>query len=156
SIDFVAALKLETAQAPRLRRLILALSISCNVGLLAFFKYMNFFLDSVHSALGWFDVHSERVFCDLILPLGISFYTFETISYVVDVYRGRVRAERNLLDYALFILFFPHLVAGPIVRPRDFLPQLRQPRRISWSRGQLGVQLFLLGLFKKAVLADHL
>src|SRR5262249_45692383 len=88
--------------------------------------------------------------------LGISFYTFETISYVVDVYRRRIPPERNLLDYALFILFFPHLIAGPIVRPGDFLPQTRRAKRWSWNRIQLGVRLFLLGLFKKAALADNL
>jgi alginate O-acetyltransferase complex protein AlgI len=92
----------------------------------------------------------------LILPLGISFYTFEAINYTVDVYRGRVRAERNLAHLLVFILFFPHLVAGPIVRAGDFLPQLRRPKRWDWLRIQLGVQLFLMGLFKKMAIADRM
>jgi alginate O-acetyltransferase complex protein AlgI len=156
SIDFAAALKIESMASPRLRRLILGLSIGCNLTLLGFFKYMNFFLDSVHSALGCFGVQYDQPLYTIILPLGISFYTFEAISYVVDVYRGRIKAERNLLDYALFIMFFPHLIAGPIVRPRDFLPQLARAKRFRWERMQLGVKLFLVGLFKKAILADHL
>ena len=93
---------------------------------------------------------------DVLLPLGISFYTFETISYIVDVYSGRTKAVRNPLDYALFILFFPHLMAGPIVRAGHFLPQVQRPKRFSWDRANLGVWLILRGLFLKAILADHL
>jgi alginate O-acetyltransferase complex protein AlgI len=92
---------------------------------------------------------------NLVLPLGISFYTFETISYIVDVYRGKIQPVRNPLDYALYIMFFPHLIAGPIVRPHEFLPQLQRPKRFNWDRMQLGLQFFLLGLFKKAVIADR-
>src|SRR5262249_22966069 len=83
-----------------------------------------------------------------------SFYTFETISYVLDVNRGVIKALRNPLDYALYIMFFPHLLAGPIVRPRHFLPQLQQRKRFDWDRMQLGLQYFFIGLFKKAVIAD--
>jgi alginate O-acetyltransferase complex protein AlgI len=92
----------------------------------------------------------------VILPIGISFYTFEAINYTVDVYRGRVRAERDLAHFLLFITFFPHLVAGPIVRARDFLPQVRRPKRWDWARMQLGAQLFLLGLVKKLAIADRM
>jgi len=102
--------------------------------------------------LGWsVPVPTAQAF----LPLGISFYTFEAISYVVDVYRGKTRPVRNPLDYAVYIMFFPHLVAGPIVRPNEFLPQLARPKRFDWPRFQAGVQLFLIGLFKKAVIADQ-
>src|SRR5262249_6156325 len=87
---------------------------------------------------------------------GISFYTFEAINYTVDVYRGRVRAERNLANFMLFILFFPHLVAGPIVRARDFLPQVVRRKRWSWPRAQLGVRFFPMGLFKKLPVADRM
>jgi alginate O-acetyltransferase complex protein AlgI len=156
SVDFVTAQMMESTASARRRKVLLILSISINLSLLAFFKYMNFFLDSVYTLVGWFGSSGQRSALDLLLPLGISFYTFETISYIVDVYMGRTRAERNLLDYALYILFFPHLIAGPIVRPRDFLPQLRCPKRFSWTRCYLGIRLFLLGLFKKAILADHL
>jgi alginate O-acetyltransferase complex protein AlgI len=93
---------------------------------------------------------------DVILPIGISFYTFEAINYMVDVYRGRLRAERNFADFLLFILFFPHLVAGPIVRARDFLPQIKRRKRWDWARLHLGAQLFLLGLLKKFVVADRM
>jgi alginate O-acetyltransferase complex protein AlgI len=158
SVDYVVALQLEKVHALRWRRLLLILSIGANLGLLAFFKYVNFFLDTTFSALSLFGWESSKpsLFENVILPLGISFYTFETISYIVDVYQGRIKAVRNLLDYALYIMFFPHLVAGPIVRPRDFLPQIRQRKRFNWDRFQLGVQYFLVGLFKKAVIADHL
>src|SRR5262249_46315835 len=88
--------------------------------------------------------------------VGISFYTFEAISYTVDVYRRRIPAERNLSHFMLFILFFPHLVAGPVVRARDFLPQARRRKHWSWLRMGLGARLYLLGLVKKLVIADHL
>jgi alginate O-acetyltransferase complex protein AlgI len=156
SADFAAALWIESTPSPALRRTLLIGSISINLGLLGFFKYANFFLDSAGRLLGLFDVTLSRPTLEIILPLGISFYTFETISYVVDVYRGRTRAVRDPLDYALFIMFFPHLVAGPIVRPRDFLPQLRRVKRFDWDRAHLGVRLFLVGFFKKSVIADHL
>jgi alginate O-acetyltransferase complex protein AlgI len=92
----------------------------------------------------------------VILPVGISFYTFEAINYTVDVYRRRISAERDLGHFLLFILFFPHLVAGPIVRAKDFLPQIRRRKRWDWARIHLGVQFILMGLFKKLAVADHL
>jgi alginate O-acetyltransferase complex protein AlgI len=92
----------------------------------------------------------------VIIPIGLSFYTFEAINYTVDVYRRHIRAERNFANFMLFILFFPHLVAGPIVRARDFLPQVRRRKRPSWTRFHLGGQLILLGLCKKLVLADQM
>jgi alginate O-acetyltransferase complex protein AlgI len=93
---------------------------------------------------------------NVILPIGISFYTFEAINYTVDVYRRRVPAERNLAHFMLFITFFPHLVAGPIVRARDFLPQIRRPKHWDWARMQLGVQFLLMGVFKKVAIADRM
>jgi alginate O-acetyltransferase complex protein AlgI len=156
SVDYVAALQLERLTRTWQRRALLCASITTNLGLLAFFKYANFFLASAYTVEGWLGGTPSRRFLDIVLPLGISFYTFETISYIVDVYRGRARAVRNPLEYAVFILFFPHLVAGPIVRPRDFLPQLKRRHFFNWDRLQLGVQFFLLGLFKKTVLADNL
>src|SRR5207244_11042751 len=93
---------------------------------------------------------------NVILPIGISFYTFEAISYTIDVYRGRIRAERSLAHFMLFILFFPHLIAGPIVRGRDFLPQTGRPKRWSWPRLHLGLQFFILGMFKKLAIADRM
>jgi alginate O-acetyltransferase complex protein AlgI len=156
SVDYFAAQAIETSGSSRRRRLLLIGSISINLGLLAFFKYVNFFLTSAEGFLALFKIEWTHTPLDLALPLGISFYTFETISYVVDVYRGRAKAVRDPLDYALFIMFFPHLVAGPIVRPRDFLPQFQREKRFSWNRMYLALRLFLLGFFKKAVIADRL
>ena len=156
AFDYAVAIRLETMRSPAHRRLLLALSIGTSLALLAFFKYTNFLLDSARTTLNLFGAGVEPVLVNIVLPLGISFYTFETISYVVDVYLGRVKAVRDPVDYALYILFFPHLIAGPIVRPRDFLPQIRRAKRFNWDRVQLGAQFFLIGLFKKVVLADHL
>lgn len=155
-VDFVAAQALERTGSPGTRRFILTASIVTNLGLLAYFKYANFFLDSACATLGWCGLDSHHPVVQVALPLGISFYTFETISYMVDVYCGRCRAIRNPVDYAVFILFFPHLIAGPIVRPRDFLPQIGRRKRWDWERLYLGGRFFLLGFCKKAILADRL
>ena len=154
--DFWIARGIERAQSQRLRRALLVLSLCVSLGLLGFFKYTNFLLGLVWPVIRPLGVTSDPPFFKIILPLGISFYTFETISYVVDVYRRRIPAERNLLHYMLFLMFFPHLIAGPIVRPGDFLPQLERLRSLDWSRVELGARLFLLGLLKKAVIADQL
>lgn len=154
--DFWIARGIERTQSPRLRRALLVLSLCVSLGLLGFFKYTNFLLGLVWPVIRPLGATSDPPFLKIILPLGISFYTFETISYVVDVYRRRIPAERRLLNYMLFLMFFPHLIAGPIVRPGDFLPQLERLRSFDWSRVELGARLFLLGLLKKAVIADQL
>ncbi len=156
SIDFASALAMERLQSPWKRRTLLVVSIGLNLGLLGYFKYVNFFLDSAYVVQSWLGIESHRRVLQVVLPLGISFYTFETISYIADVYLGRIRASRNPIEYAVFILFFPHLVSGPIVRPKDFLPQTRRFRRFNWDRMQIGIQFFLLGIFKKCALADQL
>jgi alginate O-acetyltransferase complex protein AlgI len=157
SVDYFVARWLERDLPSGMRRLLLVVSVGTNLGLLAYFKYSNFFLESAADALRILGFSGHAVtWASAVLPLGISFYTFETISYVVDVYRGRIRAVRNFVDYAVYIMFFPHLLAGPIVRPRDFLPQVRARKHFRWDRLQLGAQFFLLGLFKKCVLADQL
>ena len=156
AVDYVVARRLMTTEAPTMRRALLALSVCVTLSLLVFFKYANFLAASAVFGLNLAGAHLKSPLWDIVLPLGISFYTFETISYVVDVYRRRIPAARSILDYALYILFFPHLIAGPIVRPGFFLPQVQRMKRFDWARLQLGVQIFLRGLFKKAVLADHL
>jgi alginate O-acetyltransferase complex protein AlgI len=156
TIDYLLALGIAASNAPWVRRCLVAFSVVANLSLLCYFKYVNFFLASVEQALRAAGASVSFPVLSVILPIGVSFYTFEAISYVVDVYRGRIRAERNLANLLLFVLFFPHLVAGPIVRARDFLPQVRRPKRWSWPRLELGVQLFLLGLFKKWVLGDRM
>ena len=156
TLDYILARAIEAVRAPRGRRALVAVSVTANLGLLAYFKYANFFLGSLEEVLRRCGAAASFPALSVVLPVGISFYTFEAINYVVDVYRGRVRAERNLAHFMLFILFFPHLVAGPIVRARDFLPQVRRRHRWDWARVQLGARLFLLGLFKKWVIADRM
>jgi len=156
TMDYVLARGMDAWTAPRRRRLLLAVSLCVNLGLLAYFKYTNFFLQSLEDGLHAAGLHASLPLLRVILPIGISFYTFEAINYTVDVYRRRIPAERDLSHFLLFITFFPHLVAGPIVRARDFLPQLRRPRRWSWTRAQIGVEVFLIGFFKKVVVADRL
>ncbi|MBA4016141.1 MAG: MBOAT family protein [Pirellula sp.] len=138
------------------RKLLLTVSLVGNLGLLCYFKYMNFFLHSVEEALRAMGAESSMPVLNVMLPIGISFYTFEAISYTVDVYQRRIQAERNLFHFMLFITFFPHLVAGPIVRARDFLPQISRSKHWNWARLHLGIQYFLVGMFKKMVIADRM
>ncbi|HEX3314330.1 MAG TPA: MBOAT family O-acyltransferase [Gemmataceae bacterium] len=156
SADYFVGRGLDACRSQRLRRLLLCTSLAMNLGLLCWFKYVNFFLGSLEESLRLVGVSASFPLLSVLLPVGISFYTFEAISYIVDIYRRRMPAERRLDHFLLFITFFPHLVAGPIVRARDFLPQVRRPKRFQWTRAQIGVQLFLLGMFKKLVIADRL
>jgi alginate O-acetyltransferase complex protein AlgI len=152
AIDYTAARWIEGTADVRRRKLALVASLAANLGFLGFFKYYNFAAANVAALL---DLPARSFALDVVLPLGISFHTFQSISYVVDVYRGRQAAIRNPLDYALFIAFFPQLVAGPIVRARDFFRDLfewRPPSNEELSRGAL---LVLLGLTKKMALADQ-
>jgi alginate O-acetyltransferase complex protein AlgI len=156
SVDYFVALRLNRlSPSSPWRKWLVVLSVSINLGILAYFKYAAFMLNSVTEVTHWLGWSVPVPHIEAFLPLGISFYTFEAISYVVDVYRGKTVPMRNPLDYAVYIMFFPHLVAGPIVRPNEFLPQLARRKRFDWPRFQAGVQLFLLGLFKKMVIADQ-
>jgi alginate O-acetyltransferase complex protein AlgI len=141
---------------PGLRRGLLIAGVVGNLGLLAFFRYMNFFLDSLRAAAGVAGAEVSLPALEILAPVGISFYTFEAISYLADVHAGKIPAERHPDRFLLFILFFPHLLAGPIVRARDFLFQTRRERRFHWLRAQVGVEYFLMGMFKKTVLADRM
>ncbi|MDB5306301.1 MAG: putative rane protein involved in D-alanine export [Gemmataceae bacterium] len=154
--DYLIARGLESSTSWSWRRFFLGVSVVGNLGLLCYFKYANFFLRSLEEALSAAGGTASLPVLSVMLPIGISFYTFEAISYTVDVYRRRIPAERNPLHFLLFITFFPHLVAGPIVRARDFLPQIRKRKRWNWGRVHLGVQYFLLGLCKKMVIADRM
>jgi alginate O-acetyltransferase complex protein AlgI len=155
-LDYLLALAIERSTAPWLRKQLLCVSLFANLGLLCYFKYANFFLLSLNDALKVAGMSAFFRPLNVLLPVGISFYTFEAINYIVDVYRRRIRAERNLGDFMLFILFFPHLIAGPIVRARDFLPQIKRPKRWSWARMYLGTGYFLMGLVKKLAIADRM
>ena len=157
--DFLFARWMDSSQRPRLRKAIVWASVCMNLGVLCYFKYRGFFLNELHESLGRFGLdanYSKLNPMDILVPFGISFYTFEAISYAVDVYKRKIRAERSLPHFLLFILFFPHLVAGPIVRAGDFLRQAHRRKRWNWLRVQIGLQLFLLGAFKKLAIADRM
>jgi alginate O-acetyltransferase complex protein AlgI len=156
ALDYALARGMEMTGSRRRRKLLLGVSLVANIGLLCYFKYANFFLRSLEQTLQALGAQTSLPVLQVILPIGISFYTFEAINYTVDVYRRRVQAERNLAHFMLFITFFPHLVAGPIVRARDFLPQIRRPKHWDWMRMNLGVQYLLMGLFKKMAIADRM
>ena len=154
--DFLLARGIEASTSPTRRKGLLFLSLTGNVSLLVYFKYANFFLASLEEALRAAGAQASFPVLHVLAPIGISFYTFEAISYMVDVYQRRIAAERNPFHFLLFITFFPHLIAGPIVRARDFLPQIRHPKQWDWTRIHRGVQLLLVGAFKKMVIADRM
>ncbi|HXW07251.1 MAG TPA: MBOAT family O-acyltransferase [Vicinamibacterales bacterium] len=154
-VDYSCAVALDRLTSVPRRRLVLVLSLGFNLTLLGFFKYFNFFADNLHvlfGALGWtVDFVTVRV----LLPVGISFYTFMTMSYVIDVYRRNLPATRNLLDFAVFVAYFPHLVAGPILRASRLLPQIHSPRHITGDQLRDGAWLIAWGYFLKVYVADN-
>lgn len=156
SLDFFLAIQLEKSSKSGSRKAYLIASVLANMGLLCYFKYANFFLESLKELLSKMGLETHFSFFSIVIPIGISFYTFEAISYMADVYSRKISAEKRLPNFLLFILFFPHLVAGPIVRSRDFLPQIRKTKIWNWSRMHLGLQMVLMGLFKKLVIADRM
>jgi D-alanyl-lipoteichoic acid acyltransferase DltB (MBOAT superfamily) len=155
-IDYFAALKIEGAESDRSRKRWLLLSIAANLGLLAAFKYAMFAYDNAVSLAQLCGLEVRDRHWNILLPLGISFHTFQGISYTVDVYRRQIPAVRSFLDYALFVAFFPQLAAGPIVRAVEFLPQMETPPSPTAKQVTDGLHLFLLGLFKKLFIADQL
>jgi alginate O-acetyltransferase complex protein AlgI len=152
-IDYCAARGMEAR--PAHRRKFLWLSIVTNFGMLGFFKYFNFFVDNVAAALATMGLPWHQPTLRILLPVGISFYTFQAMSYTIDVYKGELHARRNLLDLATFVSFFPHLVAGPIQRASFLLPQVETPRRFSVEKAASGFGLICWGFFKKLVIADN-
>jgi alginate O-acetyltransferase complex protein AlgI len=155
-LDYVCALVIERSRTNRRKRLLVTLSVTANVLLLATFKYLGFFVTEFARLLEALGVGASVPVLEIVLPVGISFYTFQTIGYVVDVYRGKIKASRNLLDYALYVAFFPQLVAGPIERAGNLLPQFQKPRTWSTPAFESGLALAFWGLFKKIVIADNL
>jgi alginate O-acetyltransferase complex protein AlgI len=143
------------AENPKFKRFWFWLSISINVGFLAIFKYYNFFADTFADALAKIGVNVDPVTLNVILPVGISFYTFHGLSYVIDIYKGRIKAEKNFIDYSVFVSFFPLLVAGPIERATHLLPQIKKKRIFEYSKAVDGLCQILWGLFKKVVIADN-
>jgi alginate O-acetyltransferase complex protein AlgI len=150
-VDYACAIRMEESVDRRERSRWLVLSLVTNLGILLYFKYSNFFVDNFASLFG---VRTAPL--AVVLPVGISFFTFKTMSYTIDVYRGQLRACRSLWQYTMFVSFFPELVAGPIVRASVFLPQLTRSLRLTWSNIAAGLQLILLGVTKKLLVADRL
>lgn len=155
-VNYLGGLSLGRTERAGLRKFIVGATVAVDLGVLAFFKYYDFFLTSLDGMLTSLGLQRDLPFLEIILPIGISFFTFQGISYVVDVYRGLIKAERSLLDVMLFKSFFPQLVAGPIVRAADFLPQLHAPARLTREHVAVGVVLILSGLAKKMVIANYL
>ncbi len=155
-LDYGIGLGLARTDRSRWRKLLLACSLTGNLGILALFKYADFFVLSLREMLGSCGIQANLSTLSIILPVGISFYTFQTLSYTIDIYRHRITPTRSYVDFALFVAFFPQLVAGPIVKARDFLPQLETIKRFSWDRLESSTVLFMVGLTKKLLIADSL
>lgn len=156
-IDFSIGLNIPKYKSNKARKLLLWSSVIFNVSVLGFFKYYNFFIDS------WIDLFSlvgyeiKSVWTlNIILPVGISFYTFQTISYIIDIYKGKIKPTEDFISFAFFVSYFPQLVAGPIERATNLLPQITRKREFKYEQGVQGLRLILLGMLKKVVIADSL
>src|SRR5690606_14705467 len=138
------------------RKLLLWVSMASNLGILGFFKYFGFFSSELDRLLTSVGIPGMMPTFSFILPVGISFYTFQTMSYTIDIYRRELKATRNFLDFAVFVSFFPQLVAGPIERAKNFLPQVTRPRTLTPEMFRQGLYLVAIGLFRKIVIADNM
>jgi alginate O-acetyltransferase complex protein AlgI len=156
TIDYVCGRLLENRKDQTARRTILIVGLSANLLILAYFKYVDFLIQTVNNALNPIGFNPEFPLLHVLLPIAISFHTFQSMSYLIDVYRGLIKPMRNFLDYQLFVSFFPVLVAGPIERAKHLLPQIEQPRRVGREDIEAGIGLVVLGFFKKVVIADNL
>lgn len=155
-IDFVAARMIEGTTSPVKRKLLLFLSMGTNLSMLAFFKYFNFFCGTISDGMTMLGMHHSWNAWNIILPVGISFYTFESMSYTIDVYRGEIKAEKAWSRFALFVAYFPHLIAGPILRPHQFLPQMDSKPKLSAEQLENALFMIAQGLIKKVICADFL
>jgi D-alanyl-lipoteichoic acid acyltransferase DltB (MBOAT superfamily) len=155
-VDYSFALKIADSEQPQLRKALLTVSLLMNFGFLGFFKYCNFFVDSFTHVLTFVGVHHvSTFFLKIILPPGISFYTFQEVAYIVDVYHRKQQPSRSLLDYALFISLFPHLIAGPIQRRRVCFRKCSAHASSTRGNSSTGLMLILSGVFRKCVIADN-
>jgi alginate O-acetyltransferase complex protein AlgI len=154
-IDYIAGIQIERAQGFR-RRLWLISSLAANISILAVFKYFNFFVTNANAALAFAGMQSSLPFLTMLLPIGLSFHTFQAMSYTIEVYYGRQKAERHFGIYSLYVMFYPQLVAGPIERPQNVLPQFHEQHRWDWELAKSGLMQMAFGLFKKVVIADRL
>lgn len=155
ALDYYTGIKIHEAQGKSAKKTWLTISLLINLGLLGFFKYYNFFIESFADGLNLLGFRTNAATLDILLPIGISFYTFHGISYVVDIYREKVTPERNFVNYSVFVSFFPLLVAGPIERATHLLPQIRNKRVFNARVFNDGLRQILWGLFKKVVIADN-
>lgn len=151
AIDFTLAKMIYSAKDEWRRKFYIVVTLIVNLGMLGYFKYTNFLFDSFFSFTG-----QDYQPMDIFLPVGVSFFTFQSLSYTLDVYRGNLKPVDNILDYAFFVSFFPQLVAGPIVRASDFLPQIHRPTVVTDEMFGRGIFLIGCGLFKKAVISDYI
>ena len=154
-LDYYTGLKMQNAESLNRKGFWFWLSITVNLGFLGVFKYYNFFAESFTETISHFGLQINPATLNIILPVGISFYTFHGLSYVIDIYKNRIKAERNFVDYAVFVSFFPLLVAGPIERATHLLPQIKKERIFNYSKAVDGLKQILWGLFKKIVIADN-
>ncbi|ESU23915.1 membrane bound O-acyl transferase MBOAT family protein [Flavobacterium saliperosum S13] len=154
-LDYYTGLKMKDAHSVRMKKFWFWLSIGINVGFLGIFKYYNFFAESFAELLSGFGFQANLWTLQVILPVGISFYTFHGLSYVIDIYKNRIEPERNIVDYSLFVSYFPLLVAGPIERATHLLPQIKKRRNFDYTKAVDGLRQILWGLFKKVVIADN-
>ena len=154
-VDYYCGRAIAESDNPARRKLLLAISVTLNLSFLGFFKYCDFFVQSLAESLSWMGIPVSAATLNILLPPGISFYTFQELAYIVDIYNRKMEPAKSLVDYALFISLFPHLIAGPIQRPSHLLPQVQNPRAMDTSRMFDGVMLILSGLFRKAVIADN-
>lgn len=155
-IDYFCGLQLQKAENANHRKMFLFISMAANLGILGFFKYFNFFTENFANLVQSFGMQANFTSLSIILPVGISFYTFQTMSYTIDIYRGKMEPTKNFLDFALFVSFFPQLVAGPIERAKNLLPQVTNPRTFNMDQFYEGTFLIFWGLFKKVFIADNL
>lgn len=156
ALDFFTGLKMENCNTTKKKRFWFWLSVIINLGFLGIFKYYNFFVSSFAEALAHTGFSINVWTLKVILPVGISFYTFHGLSYVIDIYKGKIKAERNFVDYSLFVSYFPLLVAGPIERATHLLPQIKVQRKFEAEKAIRGIELMIWGFFKKVVIADSM
>ena len=154
-LDFFTALKMQDASSKKIKKFWFWLSIIINLGFLGVFKYYNFFAENFAEMISHLGLKVNPWTLSVILPVGISFYTFHGLSYVIDIYYDRIKAERSFIDYAVFVSFFPLLVAGPIERATHLLPQIKTTRTFDYAKAVDGMRQILWGLFKKIVIADN-
>ncbi len=154
-IDYIAGILIENAEGHR-KKAFLIMSLVANIGVLAVFKYYNFFIENIEVFMGWFGIQADLPLLGILLPIGLSFHTFQAMSYTIEVYREEQKAERHFGIYALYVMFYPQLVAGPIERPQNMLHQFHERHQLKYNNVARGMRQMLWGMVKKVVIADRL